>query len=136
MREKEQRSRSDYTKILMVQDMLYLDSSSAVIDQDKFRETMMRLDKIKADAFRFVEDYKAHIRGTQLLHPEFATKKGRETLDFIRLHALFSWQTREIDQRSKKMSRHSKDYVGWIRERLRLLRILEWRCALSILYVT
>jgi len=42
----------------------------------------------------------------------------------------------EVERQSKIMSRRSKKDVGWMRERLRLLRILERRCSLYILYVT
>ena len=48
----------------------------------------------------------------------------------------FRLKEEEAGRRSKKMSRRYGEYAGWVRERLRLLRIAERRCPLYILYVT
>ena len=83
-RAKTHRSGLDYTKIVIAMDLEHLGTQAAVIDQDEFRETMIRLEKIKTEAFMFVEDYKAHLLGERLLHPsEFRRRYAFSTLPYF-----------------------------------------------------
>ena len=63
------RSGLDYTKIVIISKMEYVDTIDALIDKDEYNETMINLEKIKGEALKFVEDYVAHQKGTHLFHP-------------------------------------------------------------------
>ena len=69
-RSKQHKSGLDYTKILIIKDNRYIDDKDAIIDKDEFKETIKNLDKIKAEALAFVEDYIKHTNGEVLLHIE------------------------------------------------------------------
>ena len=60
----------DYTKIVIITDKRFIDTQDALIDKDEYNETMVNLEKIKAEALAFVEEYVSHIKGEQLLHPK------------------------------------------------------------------
>ena len=60
----------DYTKIVLITDIRFIDTQDALIDKDEYNETMVNLEKIKAEALAFVEEYVSHIKGEQLLHPK------------------------------------------------------------------
>ena len=60
----------DYTKIVIITDTRFIDTQDALIDKDEYNETMVNLEKIKAEALAFVEEYVSHIKGEQLLHPK------------------------------------------------------------------
>ena len=54
------------------------------IDKDEYNETMINLEKIKAEALTFVEEYVSHIKGEQLLHQkEFARRYSFSTLKYF-----------------------------------------------------
>lgn len=67
-RSKEHKSGLDYTKIVIISKTTYIDNQNAIIDKDEFNETMINLDKIKAEALKFVEDYVAHVKNIKKLH--------------------------------------------------------------------
>ena len=60
----------DYTKIVLITDTRFIDTQDALIDKDEYNETMVNLEKIKAEALAFVKEYVSHIKGEQLLHPK------------------------------------------------------------------
>ena len=60
----------DYTKIVIISDIKYIDTQNALIDKDEYNETMVHLERIKYEALEFVEDYIAHIKGQKTLHPK------------------------------------------------------------------
>ena len=60
----------DYTKIVIITDAGFIDTQDALIDKDEYNETMVNLEKIKAEALAFVEEYVLHIKGERLLHPK------------------------------------------------------------------
>lgn len=65
---REHKSCLDYTKIVIISKTTYIDNQNAIIDKDEFNETMINLDKIKAEALKFVEDYVAHVKNIKKLH--------------------------------------------------------------------
>ncbi len=67
-RSREHNSGLDYTKIVIISNNDYIDASSALIDQDEYRETMQNLDRIVREAKSFVDDYVLHCSEKQLLH--------------------------------------------------------------------
>ena len=83
-RSKIHKSGLDYTKIVIINKMNYIDSVDVIIDQDEFRETIKHLEQIKEEALDFVEDYIAHINGTRKLHNvEFKRKYAFSPLKYF-----------------------------------------------------
>lgn len=82
-----QRTKSglDYSKIVIISDPAYIDSSTAaVVDQDEYNEMMTNLPQIVKEALSYVDTYIAHINGTALLHPkQFARQYGFTTLAYF-----------------------------------------------------
>lgn len=84
VRSKKHNSGLDYTKILIINKTKYLDTKDAIIDKDEFNETMQNFEKIKREALQYVEDYVAHIKGSEIIHPEtFQRKYGFTTLQYF-----------------------------------------------------
>lgn len=74
----------DYSKIIIISDTAYIENKDAFVDKDEFNETMIHLEKIKADALEFVEDYVKHMRGEKMLHPsEFKRRYQFSTLQYF-----------------------------------------------------
>lgn len=69
-RARKHKSGLDYTKILIINKLDYIDRCDAIIDNDEFNETMINLEKIKREALRYVEEYVDHKNGANVLHPE------------------------------------------------------------------
>ncbi len=84
LRSRNHKSGLDYTKILIIDRLEYIDNKEAVIDQDEFKEMMIHLDEIKQSALSFVEDYIAHMKHTKMLHPEeFRRRYAFSTLKYF-----------------------------------------------------
>ena len=74
----------DYTKIVIISDTKYIDSKDALIDKDEYNETMIYLERIKREALEYVEEYIAHIKGKNVLHPrEFNRRYEFSTLKYF-----------------------------------------------------
>lgn len=84
VRSRSHKSGLDYTKIVIIDKSEYIDNCDALVDQDEYKETMINLDKIKAEALKFVEDYVAHMSGTKILHQrEFQRRYGYSPLKYF-----------------------------------------------------
>lgn len=74
----------DYSKIVIISKLEYIDSEDAIIDKDEFNETMVNLEQIKKEALGFVEDYVAHMNGNKKLHNrEFERRYGFSSLKYF-----------------------------------------------------
>lgn len=74
----------DYTKIVIIKNLNYINSEPVVIDQDEYKETVRNIEKIKREALAFVEDYTAHIEGKKMLHPrEFQRRYSFSPLKYF-----------------------------------------------------
>lgn len=67
-RSQKHKSGLDYTKIVILTNIDYIDNVNAIIDKDEFKQTMIHLEQIKTEALQFVEDYVAHQKGEKMLH--------------------------------------------------------------------
>ena len=76
-RSKRSKSGLDYTKIILVKDVRYLDGNNVIVDRDEYRETMENLSDIVVGAVTYVDDYIAHITGVRKMHPRIFHKKYR-----------------------------------------------------------
>ena len=83
-RSKKHNSGLDYTKILIIDNLEYIDKKDAIIDKDEYIETLKNFEKIKYEALKYVEDYVAHINKSKVLHPLFFKRKyGFSTLKYF-----------------------------------------------------
>ena len=63
---------------------MYINSKDALIDKDEYNETMIYLERIKREALEYVEEYIAHIKGKNVLHPrEFKRRYEFSTLKYF-----------------------------------------------------
>ncbi len=68
----------DYSKIIIIKDLDYIDSSTpAIVDQDEYREMIKNLPRIVKEATEYVNTYINHISGTAPIHPRQYKRKYR-----------------------------------------------------------
>lgn len=90
LRSKKGSSGLDYTKAILIKNNDYLNLSvAAIVDQDEYKETVQNMPRIVREVYAFISDYKDHLNGRKLLHPqEWQRRYGRSTLpyfdDFLR----------------------------------------------------
>ena len=79
------RSGLDYSKIVIIQDIKYLDlEQSAIVDRDEYKECYAQLPKITQAVKRYVSRYADHITGRKPLHPQqFARLYQFSTLPYF-----------------------------------------------------
>ena len=83
-RSRKHKSGLDYTKIIIITDSKYMDEKTIIIDKDEYKETIQYFSKIKKQALQYVEDYIAHVRGTNpLSYQEFNRKYNYSTLKYF-----------------------------------------------------
>lgn len=76
----------DYSKIVIIKEPGYLDSTTAaIVDQDEYNEMIKNLPTIVREVNNYVDTYIGHTNGTALLHPkEFTRKYQFSTLPYFR----------------------------------------------------
>ena len=67
----------DYTKLVIISNLNYVDAKDAIIDKDEYIETITNFMRIKRDALKYVEDYIAHMRREKELSREEFVRKYR-----------------------------------------------------------
>jgi hypothetical protein len=79
------RSGLDYSKIVLISNLSFIDSSTkAIVDQDEYTEMIKNLPTIVRDATEYVETYINHMNGTHLIHPrEFVRRYQYSTLPYF-----------------------------------------------------
>lgn len=75
----------DYTKVVLIKNNDYLNTvTSAVVDQDEYKETMQNLPRIVREVHKYISDYKADLNDVQKLHPkEWQRRYGMSTLPYF-----------------------------------------------------
>lgn len=74
----------DYSKIVLIKDIEYLDNRKAIIDKDEYNETITHLSVIVSEVIKYIDNYKAHIEGTRVLNTkEFERKYKFSTLKYF-----------------------------------------------------
>ncbi|MCC8106075.1 MAG: hypothetical protein LIO99_08755 [Clostridiales bacterium] len=84
-RSKRTSSGLDYSKIVIIEDSDYIDSTaSVVIDQDEYNEMIKNLPTIVQEANDYVDTYIDHVTGKTRIHPrEFSRKYQFSTLPYF-----------------------------------------------------
>ena len=75
----------DYTKMVLIEDSRYIDSSHpAIVDSDEYHELLLHLPQIVSEVIEYVDCYVNHINGKSPLHPrEFLRKYQYSTLAYF-----------------------------------------------------
>lgn len=68
-RSKNSHSGLDYSKMIIIKDIDYLDNYHVVIDQDEYNQAIKYIDTIVNEAIVYLESYIDHIKGIKVLHP-------------------------------------------------------------------
>lgn len=83
-RSRQTRSGLDYSKIVVLEDSSYIDREPVVIDQDEYKETVIKIEQIQAEALEYINTYMNHIKGSSRLHKrEFERRYGFSTLKYF-----------------------------------------------------
>lgn len=83
-RSRKTKSGLDYSKIVIIKDISYFDSTAAIVDSDEYTEMIKNLPKIISEATNYVNTYINHINGTSPIHPcEFARKYQYSSLPYF-----------------------------------------------------
>lgn len=84
-RSKKTQSGLDYSKIAIIKNSDYFDSTAiALVDQDEFAEMMRNLPTIVQEANDYVDTYINHVNGIVLMHPRaFLRKYQYSTLPYF-----------------------------------------------------
>ena len=79
------RSGLDYSKMVIIQNTEYFDSTTAaIVDQDEYTEMMQKLPTIVKEVNDYVNTYISHMNGTIPLHPKaFLRKYQYSTLAYF-----------------------------------------------------
>ncbi|MBQ8133091.1 MAG: hypothetical protein IJ192_01560 [Clostridia bacterium] len=85
IRSRHTRSGLDYSKVVLIKDNDYIDSSrTVVVDQDEFTEAQRNMERIVSDITEYIDNYINHISGSTVLHPrEFNRKYKFSTLKYF-----------------------------------------------------
>ena len=67
-RSRRSRSGLDYSKVVLIKNADYIDSSNAIVDKDEYNETFDNMQRIVRNVTEYIEDYVNHINGTNVLH--------------------------------------------------------------------
>lgn len=84
-RSKKTKSGLDYSKIAIIKDKAYFDSTAAaIVDQDEYTEMIKNLPRIVQEATDYVDTYIGHVNGTAPMHPKaFSRKYQYSTLPYF-----------------------------------------------------
>lgn len=67
----------DYTKMVIIENLSFVDNQDALIDKDEFNETMINLETIKEEALKFVENYISYEKGNKVISKEEYRRRYR-----------------------------------------------------------
>ena len=76
-RSKSHRSGLDYSKMIILEDLSYIDSSPAIVDPDEFTETRKNINKIVKQANAYLDTYINHCNGKKVLPEATFRRKYR-----------------------------------------------------------
>ena len=79
------RSGLDYSKIVLIKNLDYIDSvTKAIVDQDEYNEMMANLPTITQEVLEYVDTYISHVNKTSVLHQrEYLRRYQYSTLPYF-----------------------------------------------------
>lgn len=75
VRSKKSKSGLDYTKMVLITNREYIDAEPAIIDKDEYNETIKNINRIKREAFEFIEEYIKYIKKKSSLSSQEITRR-------------------------------------------------------------
>lgn len=78
-RSKVKKSGLNYSKMIIIKDLNYLESRDAVIDKAEYKETVKNIERIKAEALEYLENYIKYINGKEVMHREEFMRRYKYT---------------------------------------------------------
>ena len=60
----------DYSKIVLINNDIYIDNNQAIVDQDEYNEVWKHINKIVKEAITYVDDYIDHVTKKRIMHPK------------------------------------------------------------------
>lgn len=83
-RSKRTRSGLDYSKVVLIKDTAYFDSSGVVVDNDEYKAVVTNIEHIIKQITCYIDTYVNHINGAKTLHiREFERKYKFSTLPYF-----------------------------------------------------
>jgi hypothetical protein len=84
-RSKRTNSGLDYSKIVIIKELKYLEDNGAIVDKDEYNETRDNIEYIKNDAMKYVDNYVAYFKGDSSKYNEQQFKRtyGYSTLPYF-----------------------------------------------------
>lgn len=84
-RARKSRSGLNYSKVVLIKDISYINSSkAAIVDQDEFTTAKRNMNRIVDEIIKYIDGYVNHINGSILLHNrEFERKYKFSTLPYF-----------------------------------------------------
>ena len=83
-RSQQRHSGIDYSKMIIIKDLNYLNSSNVVIDKDEYLQTIKFTPTIVSESVQYLNDYIAYINGSALLSErEFEKRYKFSTLKYF-----------------------------------------------------
>ena len=74
----------DYTKMVIINNLNYISSDKAIVDQDEYVETVINIVRIKNEAIDFLNKYIDHLNGINILHPrEFSRRYSYSPIKYF-----------------------------------------------------
>lgn len=74
-RSRRTKSGLDYTKIILIDELDYISSASAVVDDDEYAETIKNLNKITSGVYKYINDYYMHMTKEKILNEATFNRK-------------------------------------------------------------
>ena len=83
-RSKCKRSGLDYTKLVLIKKLEYIDDAVALVDHDEYKETKIHIKRIISEVSQYIDTYVNHVKGVHVLHPrEFDRRYRYSTLKYF-----------------------------------------------------
>ena len=74
----------DYSKVILIKNIDYLDSCSVIVDQDEYKEMIINIKTIVSQIVKYIDVYINHINGNKPLHEkQFQRKYKYSTLPYF-----------------------------------------------------
>lgn len=85
-RSQQSRSGLDFSKLVVVQNLAYLEDEPApLVDQDEYRETVQNIEEIAQNVIGYIRGYMDHQSGkNQLHHRDYQRRYGFSTLPYFK----------------------------------------------------
>lgn len=78
-RSKRTHSGIDYSKMIIIKDITYLDNTNVVVDQDEYIQAIKHIQSIVLESVNYLNTYINHVNGTKILHEKNFNRRYKFT---------------------------------------------------------